>query len=273
MPEFFLLRGGTTIYGSGPFNGEILTGVPDLKANDFTFKVVSSPEETYYSYAIIGDSSLRSRFVVNGTMGQVQRYVWLNGAWSSFWYYPTDPCDSYAMCGAFGYCDTGNSPMCSCLPGFRPRSPQQWSLRDGTGGCVRTANLSCGGGDGFWVVNRMKLPKATNATVHAGFNLDQCRQACLSDCSCRAYAAANVSGGVNRGCIIWAVDLLDMRQYSTVVQDVYIRLAQSEIDALNAAGSDFYSSLFYTFSSTVHHLRNNLPFPELFMIVAVCTIP
>jgi hypothetical protein len=239
MPEFFLVRGGTTIYGSGPFNGEILTGVPDLKANDFTFKVVSSPEETYYSYAIVGDSSLRSRFVVNGTMGQVQRYVWLNGAWSSFWYYPTDPCDSYDMCGAFGYCDTGNSPMCSCLPGFRPRSPQQWNLHDGTGGCVRTANLSCGGGDGFWVVNRMKLPEATNATVHAGFNLDQCRQACLSDCSCRAYAAANVSGGVNRGCVIWPVDLLDMRQYSTVVQDVYIRLAQSEIDALNAAGSDF----------------------------------
>ena len=36
-----------------------------------------------------------------------------------------------------------------------------------------------------------------------------------------------------------------MRQYSTVVQDVYIRLAQSEIDALNAAGSDF--DLYFSF--------------------------
>jgi hypothetical protein len=80
----------------------------------------------------------------------------------------------------------------------------------------------------------MKLPDATNATVQAGMTLDQCRQACLGNCSCRAYAAANVSGEVSRGCVIWAVDLLDMRQYSAVVQDVYLRLARSEIDALNA---------------------------------------
>ncbi|KAM0838656.1 hypothetical protein ACQ4PT_060823 [Festuca glaucescens] len=58
--------------------------------------------------------------------------------------------------------------------------------------------------------------------------LDDCRQLCLGSCSCTAYAAANVSGGVSRGCVIWAVDLLDMRQYTVVVQDVYIRLPQSE---------------------------------------------
>ncbi|KAL6616186.1 hypothetical protein ACP70R_038456 [Stipagrostis hirtigluma subsp. patula] len=238
LPEFFLVRGGAMrVYASGPWNGEVLTGVPYLKSNkDFTFKVASGPDETYYSYAI-GDTSLLSRFVVNGTVGQVQRFVWINGAWSSFWYYPTDPCDGYAKCGAFGYCDTGQSPLCSCLPGFTPRSPQQWSLRDASGGCVRTTRLSCGAGDGFWVVNRMKLPEATNATVYAGMTLEQCRQACLSNCSCRAYAAANVSGGVSRGCVIWAVDLVDMRQYGTVVQDVYVRLAQSEVDALNAAAN------------------------------------
>ena len=82
----------------------------------------------------------------------------------------------------------------------------------------------------------MKLPEATNATVHAGMNLDQCRQMCLANCSCTAYSAANMSGGVSRGCVIWAVDLVDMRQYREVVQDVYIRLAQSEVDALTAAG-------------------------------------
>jgi hypothetical protein len=99
MPEFFLVRGGTAeTYGSGPFNGEMLTGAPYLRSNDFTFKVVSTPDETYYSYAI-GDASLLSRFVVNGTAGRVQRYVWINGAWSTFWYYPDDPCDSCAVCG------------------------------------------------------------------------------------------------------------------------------------------------------------------------------
>jgi hypothetical protein len=249
MPEFFLIQDRTTkTYGSGPFNGEVLTGVPYLQSNDdFNFTVVSTPEETYYSYTIDNASRL-SRLVVNGT-GKLQRYVWENGTWRSYWDFPNDRCDKYSECGAFGYCHTGSPWVCSCLPGFTPRWLNQWSLHDFKGGCVRTANLSCGGGsDGFWAVKRMKLPDATNATVRAGLTLDQCKQACLSDCSCRAYAAANVSGGVSRGCVTWDVDLLDMRQFPTTVtalQDVYIRLAQSQIHALNAAGShDFHSNFF-----------------------------
>ncbi|VAH64832.1 unnamed protein product [Triticum turgidum subsp. durum] len=234
LPEFFLFQGPKKIYASGPFNGAGLTGVPNLRSQDFLFTVVNSPDETYYSYAIT-NPQLRSRFLMDGTAGVVQRYVWTNGQWSSFWYYPTDPCDTYGKCGAFGYCDTTQAPLCACLPGFQPRSTEQWNLRDGTGGCVRTTNLSCGAGDGFWPVSQMKLPEATNATVHADMTLDQCRQACLADCSCRAYSAANVSGGINRGCVIWGVDLMDMRQYPAVVQDVFIRLAQSEVDALIAA--------------------------------------
>ncbi|KAM0838657.1 hypothetical protein ACQ4PT_060824 [Festuca glaucescens] len=239
LPEFFLFNGPKMIYASGPFNGAGLTGVPNLSSEDFVFTVVSSADETYYSYAVT-DAKLLSRFVVNGDAQRLQRYVWSPdaGTWSSFWYYPTDPCDNYAMCGPFGYCDTTATPLCSCLPGFQPRSEKQWGLRDTTAGCVRTTNLSCpGAGDGFLPTNRMKLPQATNATVYPGMNLDQCRQACLRNCSCRAYSAANVSGGVSRGCVIWAVDLLDMRQYPEVVQDVYIRLPQSEVDALSAAAA------------------------------------
>jgi hypothetical protein len=247
LPQFFLLRGSTRVYTSGPWNGDILTGVPYLKAQAFTFKVVYSPDETYYSY-FIREPSLLSRLVVDGAATQLKRFSLNNGAWNSFWYYPTDQCDYYAKCGPFGYCDTDRSPPCSCLPGFVPRSPDQWSQREWSGGCVRSTNLSCdggGGGDGFWVVNRMKLPQATDATVYAGMTLDQCRQACLGNCSCGAYAAANNSGGVGVGCVIWTVDLLDMRQYPIVVQDVYIRLAQSDIDALEAAAAGSDSDLFF----------------------------
>jgi hypothetical protein len=236
LPEFFLFNGQQPIYASGPFNGAGLTGVPNLSSEDFVFGVVSNADETYYTYGVT-DATLLSRFVVDGVAGRVQRYLWTPGGWSSFWYYPTDPCDNYASCGAFGYCDLNESPLCTCLPGFQPRSEKQWGLRDTTGGCVRTANLSCtAAGDGFWPVNRMKLPQATNATVYAGMTLDQCRQTCLQNCSCTAYAAANMSGGVSRGCVIWAVDLLDMRQYTEVIQDLYIRLPQAEVDALTAAG-------------------------------------
>uniref|UniRef100_A0A453FPS5 Receptor-like serine/threonine-protein kinase n=1 Tax=Aegilops tauschii subsp. strangulata TaxID=200361 RepID=A0A453FPS5_AEGTS len=227
LPDFFLFECPEKIYSSGPFNGAGLTGVPNLMSQDFHFAVVDSPDATYYSYSIT-NPKLLSRFIMDGTAGRMQRYVWLDSAWRSFWYYPTDPCDTYGKCGPFGYCDMSKTPLCSCLPGFEPRSKQQWDLRDGTSGCVRTTNLSCGAGE-------MKLPETTNATVHANMTLDQCRQACLANCSCRAYSAANVSGGTNRGCVIWGVDLLDMRQYPAVVQDLYIRLAQPDVDALNVS--------------------------------------
>ncbi|CAL4947093.1 unnamed protein product [Urochloa decumbens] len=247
LPQFFLMRGTKRVYTSGPWNGDILTGVPYLKAQAFTFRVVYSADETYYSY-FIRDPSLLSRLVVvdgGAAAAQLKRFTLNNGAWSSFWYYPTDQCDYYAKCGAFGYCDPDRNPVCSCLPGFVPRSPEKWGQRDWSGECVRSTSLSCsgaGGDDGFWVVNRMKLPQATDATVYAGMTLDQCRLACLGNCSCGAYAAANNSGGVGVGCVLWTVDLLDMRQYPIAVQDVYIRLAQSDIDALKAAADNHQSS-------------------------------
>ncbi|CAN6170006.1 unnamed protein product [Urochloa humidicola] len=124
LPQFFLFRGPTArIYTSGPWNGEMLTGVPYLRSQDFNFRVVWSPDETYYSYSILNDSLL-SRFMVDRASGQLRRFVWSSGAWSNFWYYPSVPCEHYATCGAFGYCNSDQSPMCSCLPGFVPRSPR-----------------------------------------------------------------------------------------------------------------------------------------------------
>ncbi|XP_052140416.1 receptor-like serine/threonine-protein kinase SD1-8 [Oryza glaberrima] len=246
LPEFFLFDNSKTtpIYASGPWNGETLTGVPGLKSQqakgDFTFTVLSSPEETYYNYSISNrNPSFLTRFFVDGTEGKLQRIwssddgkSWINNKNS----YPIDPCDNYGSCGAFGYCvyTEGQPQQCNCLPGFQSLSAQG-SFQDTSKGCARITNLTCGDGDGFWRVNRMKLPDATKATVHAGMTLDQCRQECLRNCSCNAYAAAAVSGGVNRGCVIWTVGLMDMRKYpKEFVQDLYIRLPQSQIDALNA---------------------------------------
>ncbi|XP_006646396.1 receptor-like serine/threonine-protein kinase SD1-8 [Oryza brachyantha] len=248
LPEFFLfdnsMTATTKVYASGPWNGQMLTGVPPPGAKsqvgvNFSTTVFSSPEETYYTYSITNraNPSFLTQFVVDGT-GQLQR-IWSDDgrSWSKTKKsYPADPCDSYASCGAFSYCVYGDGQSrrpCSCLPGFKSRSPQG-PFQDSSKGCARTTSLTCGDGDGFWRVNGMKLPDATNATVHAGMALEQCRQECLRSCSCKAYAASNVSGGVSRGCVIWTADLLDMREYTMVVQDLYVRLAQSEIDALNA---------------------------------------
>ncbi|OAY70619.1 Receptor-like serine/threonine-protein kinase SD1-8 [Ananas comosus] len=104
-----------------------------------------------------------------------------------------------------------------------PRFPQEWNLRDGSGGCVRKTQLSCAG-DGFLPYQNVKLPESTNATVNMSLSLEECKQSCLQNCSCKAYATANVSGG-GSGCIIWTDDLFDMRQFDQFGQNLYVRLA------------------------------------------------
>ncbi|KAG8055161.1 hypothetical protein GUJ93_ZPchr0001g29590 [Zizania palustris] len=241
LPEFFLFDKSTPIYTSGPWNGEVLTGVPQLKSQQakggFIPKVFWSVEETYYQYSI-SDPLSRARLVVDGTSKKLQRLWWESGSWKSGNSYPADQCDNYAVCGAFMYCaiNVDQSSECSCLPGFKSQGQpgQQPFGPVSSKGCARNTNLTCGAGDGFWRVNEMKLPDATNATVSLGITLDQCRNECLGNCNCRAYAAANVSAGDSPGCVMWTVDLLDMKKNPGVKQYLYIRLAQSEIDSLEA---------------------------------------
>jgi hypothetical protein len=57
--------------------------------------------------------------------------------------------------------------------------------------------LECGNGmttDGFKMVRAVKLPDTDNAMVDMGATLEQCRVRCLANCSCVAYAAADIRG-------------------------------------------------------------------------------
>lgn len=47
------------------------------------------------------------------------------------------------MCGLYGLCVRSNPPKCACLIGFIPKSDEEWSRRNWTGGCMRRADLSC----------------------------------------------------------------------------------------------------------------------------------
>lgn len=54
------------------------------------------------------------------------------------------------------------------------------------------------------------------------------RNCVLSNCSCSAYASANVSiGGI--GCITWYGDLIDTREFTDGGQDLYIRVSASTL--------------------------------------------
>lgn len=167
-----------------------------------------------------------------------------------FWYAPEDQCDNYKECGVFGICDTNNSPVCSCLKGFEPTNQQAWDLRDGSDGCVRVSGLECGS-DGFLRLENMKLPESGTAWVDRSVGKGECEKMCRENCSCMAYASADIRGG-GTGCVIWSGDLVDMRQYAVKEggQDLFVR-----VSAADSGMSSFISIL--SFWSNYSIFREN----------------
>ncbi|OAY26071.1 hypothetical protein MANES_16G019100v8 [Manihot esculenta] len=228
FPEIFLWDDQNKKYRSGPWNGERFSGVPEMNPTDsMSFDFVTNKDEVFYSFHI-STKSLYSRLTVTSS-GQLQRYTWIpdREIWNSFWYAPKDQCDYFMECGPYGVCDSNASPVCKCMRGFEPQNPQAWSLRDGSGGCVRKTDLQCMN-DKFLHLKNMKLPDSSTSFVNIAMSLKDCELLCLTNCSCTAYANSNISNG-GTGCVIWINELLDMRQYAEGGQDVYVRLAASDI--------------------------------------------
>ncbi|KAF2305040.1 hypothetical protein GH714_001272 [Hevea brasiliensis] len=138
-----------------------------------------------------------------------------------------DQCDNFMECGPYGICDSNASPVCECMRGFQPKNPQAWNLRDGSDGCVRKTDLQCMS-DKFLRLKNMKLPESSTSSVDIKMSLKDCELLCLRNCSCTAYANSNISNG-GTGCVIWVNELSDMRQYAEGGQDLYVRLAASDI--------------------------------------------
>uniref|UniRef100_A0A804NCD7 Receptor-like serine/threonine-protein kinase n=1 Tax=Zea mays TaxID=4577 RepID=A0A804NCD7_MAIZE len=250
-PQVFIWNGGEKVWRSGPWDGVQFTGVPDTATySGFTFSFINSAQEVTYSFQVHNASIISHLGVVSsGNYGLLQRSTWVEAAraWNLYWYAPKDQCDAVSPCGANGVCDTNNMPVCSCLRGFTPRTPAAWALRDGRDGCVRSTPLDCRRNgttsttDGFVAVRHAKVPDTERSAVDWSLTLEQCRQACLRNCSCTAYASANVSsGGGGRGggagggsgCVMWTTGLTDLRVYPDFGQDLFVRLAASDLDVL-----------------------------------------
>lgn len=230
-PEIYMRYGDQIIYRSGPWVGQRFSGVPEMGTsnNGFNFTFYRGPVEVYYTFQSPPGGEVKSRLVVTYD-GYLKRMTWLpnTNTWNRFWYARADDCDSYRVCGPYGVCNTSGLFDCQCPQGFEPKNPQDWNLRDGTSGCVRTTELDCGS-DGFLTLVNMKLPESETAFVDAGLNLEQCRDMCKRNCNCTAYANLDVVQGVGNGCVYWTDNLTDMRDYVQGGQDLYLRLAASDL--------------------------------------------
>ena len=148
--------------------------------------------------------------------------------WITYISTPEDKCDSYNLCGAYGNCIIGESPICQCIEGFKPKSTERWNPEDWAKGCVRTKELSCEDKDkiGFVKFVGLKLPDSTYSWVNESMNLNECKVKCLNKCSCMAYSNTDIRDG-GSGCAIWYGDLIDIRQVPANGRDVYIRMPAS----------------------------------------------
>ncbi|XP_024027466.1 G-type lectin S-receptor-like serine/threonine-protein kinase At4g27290 isoform X1 [Morus notabilis] len=233
FPEPMIRRGKVKFYRTGPWIGLRFSGSPDLRPNPvFDYEFVSNDEEVYYTYHL-KNKSVISRIVMNQTTLSRQRLTWMEAeqSWKTYNSVPRDYCDNYGLCGANGKCIINENPVCQCLDGFTPKYQEKWSLMDWSGGCVRNVPLSCEdkASDGFVKYSSLKLPDAEHSWVNASMNLKECRAICLSNCTCMAYSNSDIRGD-GSGCAMWFSDLLDIRQFSSSGQDLYIRMPASELE-------------------------------------------
>uniref|UniRef100_A0A2N9ELE2 Apple domain-containing protein n=1 Tax=Fagus sylvatica TaxID=28930 RepID=A0A2N9ELE2_FAGSY len=227
-PKVAMKKGSVKYFRTGPWNGHGHSGVPELKPNQvFKYNLVSNKDEVYYIFHMINKSVI-SILVLNQTKYVLERWVEADNKFSVYSSYPKDKCDTYNLCGVYGNCMIGESPICQCLEGFKPKSEETWNPNEWSKGCVRTTQLSYQDKDkiGFEKFVGLKLPDTTHSWVNGSMNLEECRVKCLNNCSCMAYSNSNISEG-GSGCAIWYGDLIDIRQISANGhdangQDVYI---------------------------------------------------
>ncbi|XP_022684492.1 S-locus-specific glycoprotein S6-like [Setaria italica] len=176
----------------------------------------------YFSYTV-SDGSPYTRILLD-YRGNLSLLSWNNTtlSWTLASYSPRG-CDLYASCGPFGYCDMTAAPTCRCPDGFELLDSLNFSR-----GCKRKEALRCGKENYFTTMPNMKVP---DKFLHIrNRSLDECASECTRNCSCVAYAYANLSNdgitGDTSRCLVWTGDLIDMEKAS-FAENLYIRLGES----------------------------------------------
>ncbi|KAK7401328.1 hypothetical protein VNO78_12721 [Psophocarpus tetragonolobus] len=227
FPQLFTTNGANLYSRGGSWNGFVFSGVSwrrMLKLVNFSLEI--NDKEVTYEYEIMKAGTV-TRLVIYPS-GFVQRLLWSDPrGWEILSTRPMDQCEYYAFCAANSLCNVTNSPkICTCLEGFVPKFQEKWSSLDWSGGCVRRVNLTCDG-DGFEKYVGMKLPDTSSSWYDRSLNLEQCKKLCLKNCSCTAYANVDIN---DKGCLLWFHNIVDLTRHTDQGQDIYIRLAASELD-------------------------------------------
>ncbi|GAU20891.1 hypothetical protein TSUD_120830 [Trifolium subterraneum] len=233
--------GGRVLWESFDYPGDTFLAGMELKTN-----LVNGPYKSLTSWRSVDDPSLvftdkevsyKYETLKKETFtrlwlspaGSSQRLVWSERRknWDTISTRPTDACAYYSSCGANSICNITNSPrICQCLEGFIPKYKEKWKSLEWSGGCIRRTRLNCIG-DGFRKHSGVELPDTSSSRFNKSLSLEECEKMCLKNCSCTAYASLDIKS--NSGCLLWFGKIMDMTKHIDQGQDIFIRLANSEL--------------------------------------------
>ncbi|KAI5410754.1 G-type lectin S-receptor-like serine/threonine-protein kinase At4g27290 [Lathyrus oleraceus] len=229
FPQLVTTKGKVLFSRGGSWNGCAFGGVSWLRnLKLFKFSLVFNDKEVSYEYETLKNETI-TRLWLNPS-GFAQRLVWSDreGYWEIISTRPMDQCEYYSSCDANSICNITNSPRtCQCLEGFVPKYYEKWNSLEWSGGCVRRKRLNCTG-DWFLKHSGVELPDTSSSWFDKSLSLEECEKMCLKNCSCSAYANLDVKS--NSGCLIWFGKIRDLTKHIDQGQDIFIRLAASELD-------------------------------------------
>jgi hypothetical protein len=223
-------KGASPYYRTTVFRGISVSGdTYRIRSNTtssivYYVTIVNQGDGFYFMYSV-SEGSPYTRVLLDST-GKLMFLTWNN--YSSSWIVISEApyeCDLYNSCGPFGYCDfRGIAPTCRCLDGFEPIDGLSSSR-----GCRRKEALKCEKENHFLTLPGMKVPDKFLHVRNRSF--DQCTAECSRNCSCVAYAYANISSNAGAmadpsRCLIWIGDLVDTGNQG-IGENLYLRLADS----------------------------------------------
>ncbi|GMN50985.1 hypothetical protein TIFTF001_020113 [Ficus carica] len=229
LPQALLRRGPEIVYRNAPWDGVRIGD--DLSFQEFNLvnkpNYVVNETHVYYTFDNIDNSNV-TMFRLN-PLGSLNLVRWNRGddKWTTIYSVQRDDCDTFARCGPSGLCDNNHNPVCYCPTGFVPKALEDWAALDFSGGCVHRVHLNCSASEGFKKFSRLKLPYSSEFVVNRTVvRKEDCELICRRNCSCVAYAVARVGG-----CVVWSGNLVDIKRYTDSGQDLYIRMAASELES------------------------------------------
>ncbi|KAK1415621.1 hypothetical protein QVD17_31404 [Tagetes erecta] len=257
--QVYLRRSSAIETRIGPYNGISFAGGANYASYTKPVSVsymVANQNEIYLAYTSNSNTSTLISILTSGGKIDILQLKFPNPEWIPISTSPVHYCDNYGVCGPYGSCNSATSVNCGCLKGFERKTTSEETNPDNNiSVCRRSIALDCGLGEGFQKFSSMKLPDTENAVFSSNMSLIDCEVACKSNCSCTAYANPNITPGED-GCLLWFGDLIDVQVFPQNGQDLYVRLAASEL-------SDHYS---------ISHKKRRVVMKVTLSIAAVLTL-